>query len=118
MHLVMGVCRVRWAPDGRTLASASDDRTVRLWALPGEDPSNDSSPVLLTPVRILYGHGARVWDVNFMGDLVISGSEECTCRRVHTDRTRNAACCCISMRDSSKSAGSVRLLGRKAVLRN
>ncbi len=88
--LSKGFCRVRWAPDGRTLASASDDRTVRLWAVPEEDPSDTSSPVLLTPVRILYGHGARVWDVNFMEDLVISGSEECTCRQAHTGRFRNA----------------------------
>ena len=73
--------RVSWAPHGRTLASASDDRTVRVWALPDEAPNAYEKPVTLVAMRILYGHEARVWDVRFWGSLVISASEDCTCRQ-------------------------------------
>ena len=73
--------RVSWAPHGRILASASDDRTVRVWALPDEAPNANDKPVTLVAMRILYGHEARVWDVRFWGGLVISASEDCTCRQ-------------------------------------
>ena len=109
------MCRVRWAPDGQTLASASDDRTVRLWELPdlalvhatpgGGQPAPATTPLVaelphaaapgsvevaggtwsaveLAAARVSYGHGARLWDVQFCcAGLVVSASEDCTCRR-------------------------------------
>ena len=109
---------MRWAPDGSTLASASDDRTLRLWELPdlapvagtparagraladalpaleqpaaairnGPAPAEAAEatgkPVELSAAHVSYGHGARLWDVQFSGGLVVSASEDCTCRRV------------------------------------
>ncbi|GLI59442.1 hypothetical protein VaNZ11_001265, partial [Volvox africanus] len=54
------------------LATTSDDRSVRLWALPDLDvrslrPSSSAEaapyggPILLTPCRAFWGHTARVW---------------------------------------------------------
>ena len=114
------MCRVRWAPDGQTLASASDDRTLRVWELPdlapghatpaeaGPAPAN-AAPALELPdagalaactsaelaggaaaavelaaARVSYGHGARLWDVQFCGGLVVSASEDCTCRQLRS----------------------------------
>ena len=80
--LKMSGCRVQWAPSGRRLASASDDRSLRLWELPDRDPGDtaESAPMILSAAMVLHGHQARLWDVQFLGDLVISGSEDCTCR--------------------------------------
>ncbi|CAI2164202.1 6485_t:CDS:10 [Funneliformis geosporum] len=62
---------VRFSEDGKTLASVSDDRTVRIWKT---DKNDNSNP------RVLYGHTARVWDVHIMNDYLISISEDSTCR--------------------------------------
>jgi WD40 repeat protein len=52
---------VAFAPDGRTLATASDDRTVRLW-----DLSNRDQPRALGVP--LTGHTNAVWGVAFAPD--------------------------------------------------
>jgi WD40 repeat protein len=60
-----------------TLASVSDDRTLRLWDL--NDPSDDS---LSKHHFICYGHLARIWCVKFASadTLAVTASEDCCCR--------------------------------------
>ena len=74
-------CRVVWAPDGQAVASASDDRSVMIWQLP-EEPhgSADSSTVVVEATSVLIGHQARLWDAKIAEDLVVTASEDCTCR--------------------------------------
>ncbi|KDD77037.1 hypothetical protein H632_c34p1 [Helicosporidium sp. ATCC 50920] len=78
--------RVLWDHDGRRLASASDDRSLRVWALPGEMPSEEQQ---LSPALELYGHGARLWDIAFQAAKppslladrhVVTVGEDCTVR--------------------------------------
>ena len=61
--------RIAWSPDGRMLASPSDDKTIRLWdAETGEC------------LRTLEGHTAAVFSVAFdpTGRTLASGSEDKT----------------------------------------
>ncbi|KAJ2485464.1 WD repeat-containing protein 6 [Coemansia sp. RSA 2320] len=55
--------------DGSTIASVSDDRTVRVW--------NKQTGEL---EHTLYGHGARVWTCVILDRVIVSGSEDGTCR--------------------------------------
>ena len=96
---------MRWAPDGLSLASASDDRMVRLWDLqplfssPAATAQSDSKPSTgpaaavgqqrsstaaesdaAEPRLVLRGHSTRLWDVAFAGDVLVTASEDCTAR--------------------------------------
>ncbi len=58
MHRHAGAVRsLGWSPDGRQMASAGCDRTVRLW-----DPSTGAETLALA------GHEAQVWDVDWSAD--------------------------------------------------
>ncbi|KAF9977384.1 WD repeat-containing protein 6 [Actinomortierella ambigua] len=61
---------IRWSEDGKHLSTVSDDRTIRLWDLTKPD----------TPHVVLFGHMARVWDCQMVGQYLVSISEDATCR--------------------------------------
>ena len=69
-----GLTRLAFNPDGRILATASADNTVRLWGV-----SNPHHP---RPLGILTGHTNEVWAVAFSpdGDTLATGSKDGTAR--------------------------------------
>ncbi|TPX55136.1 hypothetical protein PhCBS80983_g05566 [Powellomyces hirtus] len=65
------IFNIRVSRDGKRLATASDDRTIRVWETDIERKSQHIC---------LYGHAARIWDCKLMGNYVVSVAEDSTCR--------------------------------------
>ncbi|XP_026538438.1 WD repeat-containing protein 6 [Notechis scutatus] len=57
------------------LASASDDRSVRLWSIGDLRTLSAPVPCLL----VCYGHQSRVWSVRLLRDYIISIGEDSAC---------------------------------------
>ena len=71
------VSHVTYSPDGSSLASSSDDKTIRLWRKDG------------TPIAILQGHSAPVKYVTYSpdGNTLASSGEDKTVRLWRKDGT-------------------------------
>ncbi|KAK9471593.1 uncharacterized protein V1510DRAFT_437474 [Dipodascopsis tothii] len=63
------IFHVQVSADGRHAVSCSDDRSIRLWDLETGGC-----------VAVGWGHLARIWELRFRGDDVVSVSEDCTAR--------------------------------------
>ncbi|XP_019422178.1 PREDICTED: uncharacterized protein LOC109331864 [Lupinus angustifolius] len=71
------IFRIAWSSCGSKLLSVSDDRSARVWDVPIErQDSLCHDPVAL----VLFGHNARVWDCCISDFLIVTASEDCTCR--------------------------------------
>ena len=77
------------------VASASDDRSVMLWMLPNlAEALEQRDPVTISASTVLTGHQARLWDAQFCGELIITASEDCTCRSGAQAAQYSNACLC------------------------
>ena len=63
-----GLRGIAFSPDGETIATASGDRSIKLWQRDG------------TLLKTIFGHDDAVWRVNFApgGKTLVSGSEDNT----------------------------------------
>ncbi|KAK7259152.1 hypothetical protein RIF29_24751 [Crotalaria pallida] len=76
------IFRIAWSSCGSKLLSVSDDRSARVWTVPIErEDSLHHDPDAL----VLFGHNARVWDCCISDFLIVTASEDCTCRIWGTD---------------------------------
>uniref|UniRef100_A0ABM5FJ65 tRNA (34-2'-O)-methyltransferase regulator WDR6 n=1 Tax=Pogona vitticeps TaxID=103695 RepID=A0ABM5FJ65_9SAUR len=57
------------------LASASDDRSLRLWGIGDLRAPSEDVPCLL----VCYGHQSRVWSVKLLNDYLVSIGEDSAC---------------------------------------
>lgn len=70
------ILALKFNEDGNQLASASDDRSVRLWKL----TLNQRQAPTWTQTWIGWGHTARVWSVCFSREGLVSTGEDGTAR--------------------------------------
>ncbi|XP_038903665.1 uncharacterized protein LOC120090197 isoform X2 [Benincasa hispida] len=70
------ILRIAWSSDGSKLVSVSDDRSARIWRLNAKRSDEDDPGEVIG----LFGHNARVWDCCIYDSLIITASEDCTCR--------------------------------------
>jgi hypothetical protein len=91
---VSSVNALSFSRDGKFLASASSDSTVRLWNMATAN----------TPPIVLPGHQAWVWTVAFTpdGERLVSGGEDRTIRiwPAHASLLANDLCAAVSTRKS------------------
>ncbi|KAH9318915.1 hypothetical protein KI387_020684, partial [Taxus chinensis] len=78
------IFRIAWSHNGLKLISASDDRSARIWICNFNGTNiHDSSAAShpnITAGPILFGHSARIWDCYISDAIIITASEDCTCR--------------------------------------
>ncbi|KAJ0980531.1 hypothetical protein J5N97_008786 [Dioscorea zingiberensis] len=81
------IFRIAWSSDGSKLMSVSDDRSARIWIIGGprsdcgergEQGEDNGGHALVS--HTLFGHNARIWDCYISDSIVITASEDCTCR--------------------------------------
>ncbi|KAJ3021497.1 WD repeat-containing protein 6 [Thoreauomyces humboldtii] len=77
------IFNIRVSADGRRLATASDDRTIRVWET---EVDRTSSHVAL------HGHSARIWDCKLIANMVVSIAEDSSCRVWNIDTEECIAC--------------------------
>ncbi|XP_071154129.1 tRNA (34-2'-O)-methyltransferase regulator WDR6-like [Mytilus edulis] len=79
---------VRYNTQRQQICSVSDDRSIRIWQMtfPGRITMvtddldiEDWTGCQSTPLHVLYGHSARVWDINLLSNVMISIGEDSLC---------------------------------------
>ncbi|ESO81945.1 hypothetical protein LOTGIDRAFT_170485 [Lottia gigantea] len=73
---------INYRKEYQLLATASDDRSIRLWKFKFEtkpETASDWMSMSSAPLHTLYGHSARVWSAYLLHDSIISVGEDSTC---------------------------------------